>query len=109
MGAVQVEQHGGVLSCTLDRAATLNAIDAGLLTEWLQALAAARDDDTVGAVVTSGAGDGWCVGLDLTVADRHLTKGDDRGGLLALSAELFAHDPSGSRTDGLITAEIFEQ
>jgi 2-(1,2-epoxy-1,2-dihydrophenyl)acetyl-CoA isomerase len=56
----------GVHTITLNRADRLNAVNARLADELPRALAAAAREDAVRAVVITGAGRGFCAGLDLT-------------------------------------------
>lgn len=60
--------EGGVLTLTLNRPATLNALDERLLTSLRTALQSAADNPAVGAVVLAGAGRGFCAGGDLRSA-----------------------------------------
>lgn len=56
---------GGVRTITLDRPERLNAVNPTLATELPAALAEAGADDAVRVVVVTGAGRGFCAGLDL--------------------------------------------
>lgn len=56
----------GVCTITLDRPDRLNAVNARLADELPAALHAAAADDAVRAVVITGAGRGFCAGLDLS-------------------------------------------
>ena len=61
-----VDRHDSVAVVTLNRPAKLNAMDASLR-DGIPALAAKlRGDDQVRAVVITGAGKGFCSGVDLT-------------------------------------------
>ena len=61
-----VDRHDHVAVVTLNRPAKLNAMDASLR-DGIPALAARlRSDDQVRAVVITGAGKGFCSGVDLT-------------------------------------------
>lgn len=53
---------------TLDRPERLNAMDATLIEELHQALAAVREDADARVLVLTGAGRGFCAGLDLVDA-----------------------------------------
>lgn len=55
----------GVRTITLDRPERLNAVNARLADELPTALDAAAADDAVRAIVITGAGRGFCAGLDL--------------------------------------------
>jgi 2-(1,2-epoxy-1,2-dihydrophenyl)acetyl-CoA isomerase len=56
----------GVCTITMNRPERLNAVNADLAKELPAAVNAAAVDDTVRVVVITGAGRGFCVGLDLT-------------------------------------------
>jgi 2-(1,2-epoxy-1,2-dihydrophenyl)acetyl-CoA isomerase len=62
------ERRGNVALITLNRPEKLNALSRHLHKEMLAACAEARDDDSVRAVVWTGAGRGFCSGADLTGA-----------------------------------------
>ena len=59
----EVEDH--VLTITLNRPERLNAFTATMGRELIEALDAADADDSVRAVVVTGAGRGFCAGADL--------------------------------------------
>ena len=66
MATVRAEdREGGVRVLTLDRPPA-NAITAELLDDLLASLKSARDDDSVRAIVLTGAGRFFCGGLDLS-------------------------------------------
>lgn len=56
----------GVLTLTLDRPHQLNAFDLTMAGELEQAFRAVRTDDSVRAVVVTGAGRAFCAGMDLS-------------------------------------------
>lgn len=58
----------GVRTITLNRPERLNAVNGELAVELPQAIHAAAMDDAVRVVVITGAGRGFCVGLDLSSA-----------------------------------------
>jgi 2-(1,2-epoxy-1,2-dihydrophenyl)acetyl-CoA isomerase len=62
---LQVEVRGGVAWLTLNRPASLNALDVPLKEALIAALQRACDDRAVRAVALTGAGRGFCVGQDL--------------------------------------------
>ena len=55
----------GVRTITLDRPDRLNAVNPGLADELPHAMASAAAEDAVRVVVITGAGRGFCAGLDL--------------------------------------------
>ena len=59
------DKQDGVATITLNRPERMNAFTTQMLDEWAAALAAARDDDDVRAVVLTGAGRGFCTGMDV--------------------------------------------
>jgi 2-(1,2-epoxy-1,2-dihydrophenyl)acetyl-CoA isomerase len=65
MPEVEVASDGGVMTITLNRPEVFNAFNAALHAALAAALKEARDD-SVRAVVITGAGRGFCAGQDLT-------------------------------------------
>jgi enoyl-CoA hydratase/carnithine racemase len=61
-----VEDRGAVRILTLNRPEKRNALNSALTQGLLDALRAADADDSVGAVVLTGAGQGFCAGADLS-------------------------------------------
>lgn len=56
----------GVLTLTLNRPDQLNAFTVEMANELVDAFTRASEDDTVGAVVVTGAGRAFCAGMDLS-------------------------------------------
>ena len=65
MAVVEVTREEGVLTITLNRPDVLNALNREVHQGIYDALEQARADDSVRAVVITGAGRGFCVGQDL--------------------------------------------
>jgi 2-(1,2-epoxy-1,2-dihydrophenyl)acetyl-CoA isomerase len=63
--AVLYAAEGGVATLTLNRPQVLNALNDELLDGMRDGLARAKADDTVRAVLLTGAGRGFCAGADL--------------------------------------------
>jgi enoyl-CoA hydratase/carnithine racemase len=59
------ERHGPVLLLTLHRPDRLNAWTAQMSAELTDAIGRANDDPSLGAVVVTGAGRGFCAGADI--------------------------------------------
>ncbi len=59
------DKDGHVATITLNRPAKLNAYSEVMVHEILAALADARDDDTIRAVILTGTGRGFCSGGDI--------------------------------------------
>jgi 2-(1,2-epoxy-1,2-dihydrophenyl)acetyl-CoA isomerase len=66
MSDVVAERQGAVLVCRLNRPTALNGLTGGLLGEYLGLLADARTDDAVRVVVTTGEGDAFSAGADVS-------------------------------------------
>jgi 2-(1,2-epoxy-1,2-dihydrophenyl)acetyl-CoA isomerase len=71
-----VEDESGVRTLTLNRPASYNSLTVELKEALLAALRSAADDDTVRAVVLTGAGRAFCAGQDLKEHVALLTAGD---------------------------------
>lgn len=67
----------GVVTLTLNRPDSLNALSASLKEALRDALAALATDDTCRALVLAGAGRGFCAGQDLREHVETLTSGAD--------------------------------
>ena len=66
MTVLLVENHGAVRVLTMNRPEKRNALNSALTQGLLDALRAADADESVGAIVLTGAGQGFCAGADLT-------------------------------------------
>jgi len=60
-----IDRRDGVATLTLNRPESMNSLSIGLKTALRDALAEVATDDTVRAIVLTGAGRGFCVGQDL--------------------------------------------
>jgi enoyl-CoA hydratase/carnithine racemase len=65
MSEVLFEKEGGVALVTLNRPDRLNAISGKMLAQLSETLIACDRDSEVRAIVLTGAGRGFCAGLDL--------------------------------------------
>ncbi len=65
MGDLRVEQADGVATLTLDRPAALNALTVGLKETLRSTLEELGRDDSVRAIILTGAGRAFCAGQDL--------------------------------------------
>jgi len=69
MGSVPVlvvEDRGAIRILTMNRPEKRNALNSALTQGLLDALHAADTDESVGAIVLTGAGQGFCAGADLS-------------------------------------------
>ncbi|MBF6567819.1 MAG: enoyl-CoA hydratase [Candidatus Binataceae bacterium] len=60
-----VERRDGILSLTMNRPEKLNALSEQMIEAMIAELTAASADPTIGAIVLTGAGRGFCSGGDL--------------------------------------------
>ena len=65
MKEILFEKDGHVATITLNRPAKRNAYSETMVHEIMEALADARDDDGIRAVIITGAGKGFCAGGDI--------------------------------------------
>ncbi|WP_099864237.1 enoyl-CoA hydratase-related protein [Pararhizobium haloflavum] len=84
---ILVEQRGALTAITLNRPQKLNALTEALLIQLADALKAAQQDQTVRAVLLTGAGKAFCAGQDL--ADRDPRKHAEPFDLEAIQTRLF--------------------
>jgi 2-(1,2-epoxy-1,2-dihydrophenyl)acetyl-CoA isomerase len=64
--ALLYETHGDVVRLTMNRPERRNALNDALQRELLAAFERVRDDESVRAIVLTGAGKGFCAGADLS-------------------------------------------
>ena len=63
--AILYDVQDGVATITLNKPERLNAFDDAMLTEWHQAIVAADHDRGVRAIIITGAGRGFCSGMNV--------------------------------------------
>lgn len=76
---IQLSQDGFVLTITLNRPDRLNAISGPMLDELAAKLKEANTDPDVRVVIITGAGKGFCSGLDLKDTQRNMSEGKGIG------------------------------
>src|SRR5215475_3030524 len=60
-----IEKRGAIATITLNRPRALNALSHQMILDLMAALPALAADPETGAVIMTGAGRGFCAGLDL--------------------------------------------
>jgi 2-(1,2-epoxy-1,2-dihydrophenyl)acetyl-CoA isomerase len=76
--SLTLERRENIALVTLNRPEKLNALDATLRREVLEVCAEVRDDDSLVALIFTGAGRGFCSGADISGAPR-AAEGEDGG------------------------------
>jgi len=76
---ITVEQQGPVVIVTLDRPERLNAWTPTMAEEQVHAISAANEDPSVGAIVMTGRGRGFCAGADMEATFSTRLSGSDPG------------------------------
>jgi enoyl-CoA hydratase/carnithine racemase len=76
---ITVHREGPVAVLTLTRPERLNAWTPTMAEEQVDAIRAANDDPSVGAIVMTGAGRGFCAGADMEATFRTRIDGGDPG------------------------------
>jgi enoyl-CoA hydratase/carnithine racemase len=102
---VRTALAGHVLTLTLDRPDRLNAFTGRMAAELIAAFDRADADDTVRAVVVTGAGRGFCAGADLGAGGATFDY-DARASAAAAAGEQLPLDPDRDR-GGLVALRIF--
>ncbi len=74
------EVDGTAAVITLNRPDALNAFTNNMLQEMKHALAAAESDESVTGIILTGAGRGFCAGMDMNALDSQAGGGDLSGG-----------------------------
>jgi len=76
---ITYEVRGDVAVITLDRPERLNAWTPTMAEQQVDAITRANDDPAVGAIVTTGAGRGFCAGADMEATFQSRIDGVDPG------------------------------
>src|SRR3982750_3709177 len=63
---IAVAVDDGILTLTLNRPDKLNAFTAKMMNEMIDVFTKVNTDDSVGAVIVTGAGRAFCAGADLS-------------------------------------------
>ncbi|MFC6707151.1 enoyl-CoA hydratase-related protein [Flexivirga alba] len=106
---IEQDVDDGVLTITLHRPDQLNAFTVGMADELEATFRAVNDDDTVRAVIVTGAGRAFCAGMALSTEGNVF--GLDEGRAPALTDMSDLSDPSLARirdTGGRVTLAIHD-
>ena len=77
---ITAEHRGAVALITLNRPERLNAWTPRMASEQADAIRAANADESIGAIVMTGAGRGFCAGADMRDTFKKRLDGSDPGG-----------------------------
>jgi enoyl-CoA hydratase/carnithine racemase len=103
----QVEDQ--ILTITLNRPDKLNAFNATMQRELIEAFDRADADDEVRAIIVTGAGRGFCAGADLSSGADTFDRDAKRGPVKRLdSGEVDYSDPQVRDGGGQVTLRIFK-
>ena len=111
--AILYQLEGNVLTLTLNRPERLNALNGAMLKDLLKALDKADADDTVRAIIVTGAGRGFCAGADLAAGGDSFKSADSKstdkaGSAAKQEAETSAPEKINRDGGGLLTLRIFD-
>lgn len=100
---ITTDIDNGVMTLTLNRPERLNAFTRVMMDEMLQALDIADADDAVRAIIVTGAGRGFCAGVDLDDPDAFTAAKID-----PLTSDAAAwNDPSNRDMGGILALRLF--
>jgi len=83
MDAVSLTVTDRVAIATLTRPHAMNALDEAMLDELSAMVARVREDRAIKALIVTGSGDAFCVGLDIDLLGRAFAEHDYFGSVLA--------------------------
>jgi 2-(1,2-epoxy-1,2-dihydrophenyl)acetyl-CoA isomerase len=81
---LEIDRAGAVLTLTFNRPDVLNAFDRHLSAQFIEALEAADRDESIRAVIVTGAGRAFTAGQDIN----ELAEGVKEGGAAAIGAQM---------------------
>jgi len=106
---LQYEVAENILTITLNRPDKLNAFNATMLRELVEAFDAADKDDDVRAIIVTGAGRAFCAGADLSSGADTFDRDAKRGPVKRLpDGRVDYSDPNARDGGGQVTLRIFK-
>jgi enoyl-CoA hydratase/carnithine racemase len=106
---ITYEVSENILTITLNRPDKLNAFNATMLRELIEAFDAADKDDDIRVVIVTGAGRAFCAGADLSSGADTFDRDAKRGPVRRLSdGRVDYSDPNARDGGGQVTLRIFK-
>jgi enoyl-CoA hydratase/carnithine racemase len=106
---IKYEVAEQILTITLNRPAKLNAFNAAMQKELIEAFDAADKDDNIRAIIVTGAGRAFCAGADLSSGADTFDRDARRGPVKRLaSGKVDYSDPNVRDGGGQVTLRIFK-
>jgi enoyl-CoA hydratase/carnithine racemase len=106
---IKYEVAEQILTITLNRPDKLNAFNAAMQREMIEAFDAADKDDNISAIIVTGAGRGFCAGADLASGADTFDRDARRGPVKRLaSGKVDYSDPNVRDGGGQLTLRIFK-
>lgn len=65
--SILVERSGGIGTITLNRPHHYNAFTLEMIDRWIEAIELLRDDESIRVIILTGAGKGFCTGVEVGV------------------------------------------